>query len=132
LIFSLLFTLPGAPCIYYGDEIALPGRHDPDNRRSYPETLEKLSKKSTSLRDHFKRLIRERHENIALRRGSFTLLSCTEQQMVFARKYHQTTAVVGVNFSHQAHTMTFAWPDFLGEKPSSLEMKLPARGVMIQ
>jgi cyclomaltodextrinase len=29
-------TLPGAPCIYYGDEIGLEGREDPDCRRSYP------------------------------------------------------------------------------------------------
>ena len=29
-------TLPGAPCIYYGDEIGLEGRHDPDCRRAFP------------------------------------------------------------------------------------------------
>ncbi|MBI4703069.1 MAG: hypothetical protein HY744_18285, partial [Deltaproteobacteria bacterium] len=26
-------TLPGAPVLYYGDEIGLPGAGDPDNRR---------------------------------------------------------------------------------------------------
>ncbi len=29
-------TYPGAPSIYYGDEIGLSGRHDPDNRRAFP------------------------------------------------------------------------------------------------
>jgi neopullulanase len=29
-------TLPGAPCIYYGDEIGLEGGLDPDNRRAFP------------------------------------------------------------------------------------------------
>ncbi len=29
-------TLPGAPCIYYGDEVGMEGRHDPDCRRSFP------------------------------------------------------------------------------------------------
>jgi cyclomaltodextrinase len=29
-------TLPGAPCLYYGDEIGLPGGLDPDNRRAFP------------------------------------------------------------------------------------------------
>jgi len=29
-------TLPGAPCIYYGDEIGLAGRMDPDSRRAFP------------------------------------------------------------------------------------------------
>ncbi|MGZ3588815.1 MAG: glycoside hydrolase family 13 protein [Candidatus Limnocylindrales bacterium] len=29
-------TLPGAPCIYYGDEVGLEGGLDPDNRRAFP------------------------------------------------------------------------------------------------
>ncbi|TAJ98873.1 MAG: alpha-amylase [Chloroflexota bacterium] len=30
------FTLPGAPTIYYGDEVAITGDDDPDDRRTYP------------------------------------------------------------------------------------------------
>jgi alpha-glucosidase len=33
---TLLLTYPGVPCIYYGDEIGLPGGDDPDNRRCMP------------------------------------------------------------------------------------------------
>jgi neopullulanase len=33
---SLLLTLRGIPQIYSGDEIAMPGRGDPDNRRDFP------------------------------------------------------------------------------------------------
>lgn len=33
---ALLFTLPGIPCIYYGDELALEGGPDPLNRRTFP------------------------------------------------------------------------------------------------
>ena len=29
-------TMPGAPTIYYGDEVALTGDDDPDDRRTYP------------------------------------------------------------------------------------------------
>ncbi len=32
----LQFTLPGCPCIYYGDEAGLEGYEDPFNRRFYP------------------------------------------------------------------------------------------------
>jgi hypothetical protein len=38
--FSLLLTLRGVPQIYSGDEIALPGRADPDNRRDFPEVFQ--------------------------------------------------------------------------------------------
>jgi len=31
--FGILMTIPGAPLVYYGDEIGLPGAGDPDNRR---------------------------------------------------------------------------------------------------
>ena len=32
----LLASLPGVPCIFYGDEIAMEGYHDPFNRRPFP------------------------------------------------------------------------------------------------
>ncbi len=36
--YKILAFLPGVPCIYYGDEIALEGYHDPFNRRTFPES----------------------------------------------------------------------------------------------
>lgn len=33
---QLLLTLPGVPCLYYGDEAGLTGDVDPDNRRFFP------------------------------------------------------------------------------------------------
>lgn len=33
---TLLMTMPGSPCVYYGTEIAMPGGHDPDCRRTMP------------------------------------------------------------------------------------------------
>ena len=32
----LQYTLPGAPTVYYGDEVGVTGNDDPDNRRTYP------------------------------------------------------------------------------------------------
>jgi glycosidase len=36
LAYTLLTTIRGTPLVYYGDEIALPGGNDPDNRRDFP------------------------------------------------------------------------------------------------
>ncbi len=35
LYFTIIFTMPGNPCIYYGDEIMLQGYKDPYNRETY-------------------------------------------------------------------------------------------------
>lgn len=43
---AILFTMPGSPSIYYGTEIALEGKHDPDCRRCMPwSTLEEEENK---------------------------------------------------------------------------------------
>lgn len=36
LALSLLFVLPGVPCLYYGDERQMKGEADPDNRAFFP------------------------------------------------------------------------------------------------
>jgi cyclomaltodextrinase len=53
----LLLTFPGAPSIYYGNEVGLAGRTDPDSRRSFPSP-ENWDK---SVLDYHKKLIAIRH-----------------------------------------------------------------------
>lgn len=36
---TLLYTLPGLPVLYYGDEVGLAGANDPDSRRVMPDIL---------------------------------------------------------------------------------------------
>lgn len=40
LAFDLIFTLPGIPQLYYGDELGMYGGGDPDNRRDLPAWAE--------------------------------------------------------------------------------------------
>ena len=49
LPYLFLFTFPGAPSIYYGGEIGLTGKHDPDNRHCMPKdiSLHNLNIKTT-------------------------------------------------------------------------------------
>ncbi len=65
-------TLPGAPCIYYGDEVGLPGREDPDCRRAYPWDP---SRQDRALRSFMAGLVAMRHAHPVLRRGRFRLLA---------------------------------------------------------
>lgn len=65
---TLLFTLPGSPCIYYGTEVALPGGHDPDCRRCMP--WDKMNTPENQQRiDQLRRLIALRRTLPELRDG---------------------------------------------------------------
>jgi len=72
LAWLFLFTYPGAPCIYYGDEIGLDGGADPECRKSFPWDETRWDH---DLRDYLKKLIVLRKENPALRRGSLLRLA---------------------------------------------------------
>ena len=67
--YTLMFFLPGAPCIYYGDELGLEGGKDPDCRRTIPwQNLPKLKK--ARINEVLRALILLRREEPALRYGS--------------------------------------------------------------
>jgi cyclomaltodextrinase len=74
----LQFTFPGAPCIYYGDEVGLPGGLDPDSRRSFPP----LADWDTPLLDCHRSLIALRHQYAALRVGQYQ--PCHAEGFVYA------------------------------------------------
>ena len=48
---TLLLTMPGSACIYYGTEIAMPGENDPENRRPMPWDKLESGKFDSDLRD---------------------------------------------------------------------------------
>ena len=65
----LQFMLPGAPCIYYGDEAGMDGYRDPFNRKFYPWGAE-----DEPLQAFYTTLARLKKESPALRRGDVTVL----------------------------------------------------------
>ena len=68
LALSILFFLPGAPCVYYGDEIGMEGGKDPDNRRSFPwDKFPEMQK--APVYDYIKSLIALRNKERVLRDG---------------------------------------------------------------
>jgi glycosidase len=81
---TLQLTLPGMPVLYYGDEIALAGASDPDNRRVMPE-LTALSPARAALLEHARTLGTLRRCSPALRRGLRQTLHAGEDTYAYAR-----------------------------------------------
>ena len=72
LALALLFFMPGAPCIYYGDEIGMEGGKDPDCRRAFPWDQLK-ARKALPIYKFIRSLTRMRRENPVLRDGSLKI-----------------------------------------------------------
>ena len=72
LAFAILFFLPGAPCVYYGDEIGMIGGKDPDNRRTFPwESLAEGCRKP--IYNYIRELIELRNGSPILRDGALDI-----------------------------------------------------------
>ena len=108
LIFLCQMTIAGAPNIYYGDEIGLPGGRDPDCRRGFPWD-EKESWKTDLLED-VRRFIALRHASPALRRGTFQILYAGDNAVAYCRQHEQQAAVVAFNTDDEETTLTFDLP----------------------
>ena len=103
----LLLTFPGAPSIYYGDEVGLPGALDPDSRRGFP--LE--SDWELDVLDYHKQLIALRHKYCALRTGGYQILFAEGTVYVFARFLRDEEIVVAVNVATESANISFEMPN---------------------
>ncbi len=89
----LLMTSVGAPSIYYGDEVGLPGGDDPDCRRAFPP---KDQWNQAVLHQH-KQLIRIRRNHPALQTGKYEVIGSEGMVYVFARTLPEETIIVAIN-----------------------------------
>ncbi len=88
-------TVPGAPSIYYGDEIGLPGAHDPDCRRSFP--WQAPESWNHDLLAYVSATVALRHANPVLRRGAFAVVAAEGMAMAYLRSSDEGAFVVAVN-----------------------------------
>lgn len=102
LAFLLQMALPGAPAVYYGDEVGLEGGKDPDNRRAFPW---QESDWNQELRAWVKTLIALRKRTPGLRRGDYLPLLARDGVFAFARVLGEDKVVVAVNASGTAHRL---------------------------
>ena len=95
--------MPGAPCIYYGDEIGLSSADDPLCRQAFPWAAEGTW--DTELLAFYRRAIALRQSLPALRTGTFTRAVARGQVYGFRRALPNSEALVFFNAGVSEQTL---------------------------
>ncbi|MBR6785677.1 MAG: glycoside hydrolase family 13 protein [Clostridia bacterium] len=104
LISTMQFTLPGVPCIYYGDEAGADGGEDPFNRGCYP-----WGKEDEELTKHFKTLGRIRKEHEVFKDGEFVPVSAAMGCVAYERRGRGEKIMTVAN--RNSHSIVYYLPE---------------------
>ena len=94
-------TWPGAPTVYYGDEVGLAGWTDPDNRRPFP-----WGKENKVLLEFHKRAIATRKKSDALRVGSADFIYSNYGILCYGRWTANESVIIIINNNAESKTLT--------------------------
>jgi glycosidase len=103
--FALVFTLPGMPVVYYGDEVGLPGANDPDSRRVMPDPAA-LDPAASALAADVATLGTLRRCSETLRRGAWRPVGVTAEHLAFVREGADTAVLVVASAAADATAIT--------------------------
>lgn len=101
----VLFTFPGSPTVYYGDEAGLQGWEDPLNRGTFPWGGE-----NEALQDCFRMLGGLRQTYQPLRKGDLTWEYTSGPLLAFTRSLEGERLTTLVNRSLEPVSLTLSWP----------------------
>ena len=104
-------TVPGAPSIYYGDEIGMAGAMDPDCRGSFSWDESAWDR---DLFDYIRGAIALRNGNPTLRHGSFGIVAANGQVCVYRRADEAATFIIAINAGEDARTIDVSLPELAG------------------
>lgn len=129
--YTILYTLPGVPVVYYGDEIAMAGGGDPDNRKMWPADDAGLLPGQLALREHLAALGKLRAAEPALRRGRRVTRGSSDDVLVYARLEGTSRIFVVANRGDAAAPATGLtagnYVDLLDGTTRSAPLDVPAR-----
>jgi neopullulanase len=103
-----LMTLPGAPCIYYGDEIGLSAAGDPFCREAFPWQDQQLW--DLDLLQHYKNAISLRRDHTVLRTGSYKTIYAQGEVYACQRALDGVIAIIIINASTIGNDITLNLP----------------------
>lgn len=89
-------TQPGAPVIYYGDEVGMQGGKDPDDRRAFDWRSDRWNR---DVLGTYQKLIAARKAHVALRTGQYRTLWTQDGIYAYGRDAAKDDAIVALNNS---------------------------------
>ena len=98
LAYAIVATVPGVPCIYYGDEVGMQGYRDPFNRLPFP-----WGKEDTDILEFYQKIGKIRRQENVFKGGLFNLLECNSDVLAFARYNDDEFTVTLVNRSTEKY-----------------------------
>lgn len=115
LLSLMQFTMPGVPCIYYGDEAGMQGFTDPYNRGTYP-----WGREDGDIMNHYQDITALRRHLPALVSGSYEPQSFGDHVYGCRRELDGTTVQILLNraiFAQETQSVTLR-----AEEPYALEL----------
>jgi len=113
-LYTLLFTIPGVPSLYYGSEWAITGEKaggdDSPMRPSLDLAMISASAPHPELMDHISTLTTIRNKSAALQFGSYRQLDVRSEQFAFLRENDPSSILVALNASTQSAEFDLSLP----------------------
>lgn len=100
----ILFSFPGSPTVYYGDEAGMEGFEDPFNRGGYP-----WGQEDQDLKHWFTRLGSLRSQKSSLQKGTISYVYTAGPVLAFARQWQQEQTLTVVNRDGSAAEISLPW-----------------------
>lgn len=134
LAYTYLLTMRGTPQIYYGDELAITGGEDPDNRKDFPGgfpgdlrsafTASGRTKSENKLFNSIKKVSQLRQKYPQLRGGEMQFLYEDSNLVVYLRSRDNSRAIVAINKATSKTVKKLVLPNGLFADGTILNNKL--------
>ena len=122
----LQFTLPGVPCIYYGDEIAMEGDIDPFCRKCFDWNAHE-----EEFTDYYRMLgdIRTKQYPSVFKDGAYREIFADDGFLLYERKSQSNRVLVYVNLSKKDYSLTLeeGYHDLFAKKPCANTYQIQAK-----